>query len=51
MIKHTAIDPEVQARRDAATIALKHKMHRLWHQIRKIEVCDTLRCEHPWYPA
>lgn len=43
--------PDVQTRRDEATIALKEKMHRLWHQARAIEPCSTLRCEHPWYPA
>ena len=38
-----------KTRRNALTDALLHKMHRLWHEVRKIPVCDRLACEHPWY--
>lgn len=33
------------------TDAFKVKMHRLWHQVRGLPVCENLACEHPWYPA
>ena len=45
------VSPEVQARRDAATIAFKEKMHRMWHQVRGMEPCAKMACEHAWYPA
>lgn len=46
-------------RRDKATInrqsilteAFRAKMHRVWHEARSIEVCDTLACQHSWHPA
>ena len=37
-------------RQSKATSAFIEKMHRAWHQVRKIEVCDSLNCEHAWYP-
>jgi len=40
----------VRVRRAKATQAAIIKMHRLWHQVRNIEVCPTLKCEHPWAP-
>lgn len=41
---------ERRERRGALTDAFKAKMHRLWHEVRQLPVCDRLACEHPWLP-
>ena len=37
-------------RQSNATNAFIARMHRAWHEARKIEVCASLKCEHPWAP-
>ena len=49
---HTTVrrDKATIERQSRLTAAFLTKMHRMWHQVRKIEVCDRLNCEHPWAP-
>ena len=43
-------DTTTENRRAAATAKALERMHRLWHEIRSLPVCERLACEHPWAP-
>ena len=43
-------DKDTIERQTAATNGFIAKMHKHWHEARKIAVCATLKCEHPWAP-